>query len=153
MKNIRVFLFFCNFYLNFFCFLQVKFNLYLNRRVFVMRHNYLLYNKVSEYFALTRLCRMVSSNLTLMFGPLKKKEGFLLSHVPCFIEIPVFNANRVNPDQTPRSLTSDLSLHCLPVFLSWDAKHKRVNKLCRRSSDGIANSVDYLFEKFGAKSR
>ena len=31
------------------------------------------------------------------------------------IAIPVFNANSVDPDQTPRSVASDLGLHCLPM--------------------------------------
>ena len=44
---------------------------------------------------------------------------FFLS--PCFIEIPVFNANSVDPDQTPRSAASDLGLHCLLMSLLWDA--------------------------------
>ena len=43
-----------------------------------------------------------------------------------FTEIPVFNANGVDPDQTPRSSTSDLGLHCLPPSLLWDARPKRV---------------------------
>ena len=32
------------------------------------------------------------------------------------------NANSVNSDQTPRSVASDLGLHCLPVSLLWDAR-------------------------------
>ena len=40
---------------------------------------------------------------------------FLL--IPSFIEIPVFHANSVDPDQTPRSAASDLGLHCLPMSL------------------------------------
>ena len=32
----------------------------------------------------------------------------------CFIEVPVFNAYSVDPDQTP---CSDLGLHCLPFTL------------------------------------
>ena len=36
----------------------------------------------------------------------------------CFIEIQVFNANSVNPDQMPHSVASDLGLHCLPYILS-----------------------------------
>ena len=32
----------------------------------------------------------------------------------CFIEVPVFNANSVDPDQMPCSVASDLGLHCLP---------------------------------------
>ena len=35
---------------------------------------------------------------------------FLL--LPCFKEIPAFNANSVGPDQTPHYATSDLGLHC-----------------------------------------
>ena len=41
-------------------------------------------------------------------------SGLLLSLL-CFIEIPVFNANNVDPDQMPHSVASDLGLHCLPV--------------------------------------
>ena len=40
-----------------------------------------------------------------------KFDLFLLS--PYFIEIPVFSANSVDPDQTSRSAASDLGLHCL----------------------------------------
>ena len=40
---------------------------------------------------------------------------FLLS--PCFIEIPVFDANNVDSHQT---LVSDLNLRCLPMSLLWD---------------------------------
>ena len=35
----------------------------------------------------------------------------------CFIEIPVFNVNSVDPDQMPHSVTSDLGLHRLPITL------------------------------------
>ena len=42
------------------------------------------------------------------------------------IEIPAFCANSIDPDQTPRSLASDLGLHCLPMFFLWDARHKWV---------------------------
>ena len=31
-------------------------------------------------------------------------------------EIPALNTNSVDPDQTPRSVASDLGLHCLPVM-------------------------------------
>ena len=30
---------------------------------------------------------------------------------------PVFNANSVDPDQTPRSVATDQGLHCLPMSL------------------------------------
>ena len=33
-----------------------------------------------------------------------------------FIEIPVFKANGVDPDQTACSAASDLGLHCLPMY-------------------------------------
>ena len=36
------------------------------------------------------------------------------------------NANNVDPDQTPRSVTSDLGLHCLQVSLLRDARLKCV---------------------------
>ena len=40
---------------------------------------------------------------------------FLL--LPCFIEIPVINANSVDPDQMTCSAGSDLGLHCLQMSL------------------------------------
>ena len=52
---------------------------------------------------------------------------FLLSS--CCIEIPVSNANSVDPDQTPHSAASDLGLHCLPMSLLWDARLKWVKCL------------------------
>ena len=33
----------------------------------------------------------------------------------CFVEMSEFNANSVDPDQTPRSAASDLGLQCLPL--------------------------------------
>ena len=45
-----------------------------------------------------------------------------MSSSPCFIEIPVFNANSADPDQTPRPAASDLGLHSLPMPLYWDAR-------------------------------
>ena len=46
--------------------------------------------------------------------------SFLL--LPCFITIPVLNVNSVEP----HSAASDLGLHCLPMSLLWDARHKWV---------------------------
>ena len=51
----------------------------------------------------------------------------LFSSLPNFIEIPLFNANRVDPDQTPRSAASDLGLHCSPISFLWKTRHKWVN--------------------------
>ena len=49
---------------------------------------------------------------------------WLVLLLPCFIEIPEFNANSVDPDQTPRSAASDLDLHSLPMSLLWDVRSK-----------------------------
>ena len=48
---------------------------------------------------------------------MRRTSGYFLLF-PCFIENPVFNANGVDPDQTPHSAASDLGLHCLqmPLF-------------------------------------
>ena len=43
-----------------------------------------------------------------------------LSH---FIRMHILHANSVDPDQTPRSVASDLGLHCLPMSLLWEAWH------------------------------
>ena len=37
--------------------------------------------------------------------------------LPCFREIPVLNANSVDPDQTSRSVASDMGLQSLPMSL------------------------------------
>ena len=44
------------------------------------------------------------------------------------MEMPVINANSVNPDQTPRFAASDLVLHCLLMSHLWDARHKWVKR-------------------------
>ena len=70
---------------------------------------------------------MDSSTLTLLTGPfLVKGVSGQLSLLPCFIEIPVFNANIVDPDQMPHSAASDLGLHCLTMSLLRDARHNWV---------------------------
>ena len=55
--------------------------------------------------------------------------SFLL--LPSFVGISELNANSIDPDQTPRYVTSDLGLHCLPVSLLWDARLKWVKRLKR----------------------
>ena len=50
----------------------------------------------------------------------------LFSVLALIVEIPVFNDNSVDPDQTPRSAASDLGLHCLPMYFLWDTRHKWV---------------------------
>ena len=39
----------------------------------------------------------------------------------------ILYANSVDSDQTPRSAASNLGLHCLPFFVLWNVRHKRVN--------------------------
>ena len=53
------------------------------------------------------------------------------------MEISVFYANSVDPDQTPRSAASDLGLHCLPLSLLWDARLKWVKEMTRVSYDHL----------------
>ena len=50
--------------------------------------------------------------------------GFLI--LQCFIAIPVVNANSVDPDQTPQSAASDLSVNCLKMYSLWDARYKLI---------------------------
>ena len=47
---------------------------------------------------------------------------FLL--LSCFVEMSEPNANSADPNQTPRSVASDLGLHCLAMSLLWDARLK-----------------------------
>ena len=42
------------------------------------------------------------------------------------MEISVLKVNRVDPDQTPCSMVSDLGLHCFSVSLLWYARLKWV---------------------------
>ena len=50
---------------------------------------------------------------------ISKTRGIcLIFLLPCFIDIPVFDANSLDPDEMPHSAVSDLGLHCLPMSLS-----------------------------------
>ena len=40
---------------------------------------------------------------------------FVLLHVLCFMEIPVFHASSIDKDQMPHYVASDLGLHCLQI--------------------------------------
>ena len=81
-----------------------------------------------HYSDLTHLCRLDSSTFTLWTDPflIEGPSGYFLL-LPCFTEIHVLNANSADPDQTPRSVASDQSLHCLPMSLLWGARRKWVN--------------------------
>ena len=37
--------------------------------------------------------------------------------------------NREDPDQEPRSAESDIGLHCFPMSVLWDSRHKSVKTL------------------------
>ena len=71
---------------------------------------------------------MYSSTTTHWTGHFLYKGylGGVFLSLLCFVEISALNANSVATDQTPRSMVSDLDLHCLPVSIVWDAKHKLV---------------------------
>ena len=71
----------------------------------------------NEFFYLNSLDRSISN----------KRSAWLVFLLPCFIEIPVVNANSVDPDQTPQNAASDLGLHCLQMSLLGDARHKWIN--------------------------
>ena len=71
----------------------------------------------SGFFYLNSLDQSISS----------KRGVWLILLLPWFTEIPVLNTNSVDPDQMPHFAASDLGLHCLPMSLLWDARHKWVN--------------------------
>ena len=54
------------------------------------------------------------------------KGVWLVFIVAMFYRNSCFNANSVDPDQTPHSAASDLCLDCLRMSLLWDARVKWV---------------------------
>ena len=56
---------------------------------------------------------------------MKEVSGWFLL-LSCFVEISELNANIVDHDQMPHSVTSDLGLHSLPMSLLWAARLKQV---------------------------
>ena len=64
------------------------------------------------------------------------KGVWLLFIIIMFLEISVFDANSVDPDQTPRSAASDPGLHCLPMPFLWGARHKSIVYLGRVKRKG-----------------
>ena len=63
--------------------------------------------------------RSVLTHSPHLFGltfPIERMFGDLLLLL-CFIEIHVFDANNVDPDQTPRIVASDLGLHCVSMSI------------------------------------
>ena len=49
----------------------------------------------------------------------------------------VFNANSVDPEQIPQYAASDLGVHCLPMSILWDARHRWVKVLIKIAADDI----------------
>ena len=50
-----------------------------------------------------------------------RRDVWLVLLLSCAIEIPVVNANSVDPDQTPRSVDY-LGLHCLSISIVWASR-------------------------------
>ena len=75
-------------------------------------------------FTLNRLCQLDSSTSSLWTGAFSIER--VLVSVTTFYRNLFFNANRVGPDQTPRSAASDLGLHGLSMSIVWDTRHKWV---------------------------
>ena len=61
------------------------------------------------------------------------------SLLPFFVEISELIANSVDPDLTPRSAASDQGLHCLPMYLLWDTRHKWVNMVIAKVNIPLPN--------------
>ena len=69
-----------------------------------------------------------SSTLSLSTVPFPA-ERCLVSFISSMFHNNIFDANNVDPDQTPRSAVSDLGQHCLPLSLLWDTRYKWI-KTC-----------------------
>ena len=82
------------------------------------------FDKMTFVTCLIHLCRVDFS--TQLFGLVHfQKQGvWLVLLLHYFIEVPVFNANSVDPDQMPHSAVSDLDQHCLLLSLLRDGRHK-----------------------------
>ena len=62
----------------------------------------------------------------------------MLSIINMFYRSSLFSANSEDSDQTPRSAASDQGLHCLPMYILLDARHKlRVIKYSARFSSAV----------------
>ena len=71
---------------------------------------------------------MNSTTSTLWTGPFPIQGVYgQFSLLIFFVDISIFKAISVDPDQTPRHAASDLDLHCLPMSLLRDARLKWVN--------------------------
>ena len=78
-----------------------------------------------KFFRSTHLCLNIFNELSrheLRKDPLYSQRGVTYLLLKRSIVI----ANTVDSDQTPRSVASDLGLHCLQMSLLWDARLKRI---------------------------
>ena len=80
---------------------------------------------VSRPVSIKQMAEIDSSALSLWTDPFPA-ERCLVSFINSMFYNNVFNANSVDPDQTPRSAVSDLGLHRLSLSLLWDTRHKWV---------------------------
>ena len=78
---------------------------------------------------------MDSSTSSLWKDPFPIEGMSLLLLSLSFAEIPVFIVNSVDPDQTLRSVASDLGLHCLTMSRLWDARCKGLRKISKLSRE------------------
>ena len=90
---------------------------------------------------------MDSTTISFWTGPFPVKEmcSFILTII---IELIVLNTNSTDPDQTPRSAASDLGLHCLPMSVLWDARHKWVKNM-EELINRISRFSLYFMENLG----
>ena len=61
-----------------------------------------------------------------------------------FIEMPVVNANNVDPDQMLRSAASDQGLQCLPMSHLMDARHKWVKARVIASAADSSRNINII---------
>ena len=59
----------------------------------------------------------------------------------CIIEIPVVNANSVDPDQMPHSMASDQGLNCLPITILGLSRLKWVNSHVKKKNHFVPNQI------------
>ena len=100
----------------------------------VIRHSFCIINKMScfDWYIPRRLSfewanmDMMLTHKSLVYSSII--SNWTLSRVFSFLFVFYFQqnlcANSVKPDLTSRSTASDLGLHCLPISLLLDARHK-----------------------------
>ena len=72
----------------------------------------------------------MDSSTTTLWTELFPVSGYLVSFsYSCYIEIPMFNANSIDPDQMLQYAASDLGLHWLPIILLWVSRLKWVKQV------------------------